>query len=39
VIGLIQVARRAGRKQASKAATVNIKLEMIKANGSFGLTP
>jgi hypothetical protein len=39
VIGFTWVARRAGRKQASNAAAASIKLDVINANGSLGLTP
>jgi hypothetical protein len=38
VIGFTCVARRAGRKQARRAAMVSITLEVIRANGSLGLT-
>src|SRR5205807_9482531 len=38
VIGFTWVARRAGRKQARSAAMVSITLEVIRANGSLGLT-
>lgn len=39
VIGLTRVARLAGRKQASSAAAASIKLDVINAKGSVGLTP
>jgi hypothetical protein len=39
VIGFTYVARRAGRKQASNAAAASMRLEVVNANGSVGLTP
>jgi hypothetical protein len=38
VIGFTWVARRAGRKHASNAASASIKLDAKSANGSLGLT-
>src|SRR5438067_7249743 len=38
LMGLIQVARRAGRKQAMRAAVVSKRLAAISAKGSLGLT-
>jgi len=38
VIGLTRVARLAGRKQARSAAAASIKVALISAKGSVGLT-